>query len=91
MTTLFDRLRAAVFSAQRDNELPDFFAARLLAAADRPDEYPDAEAEVLALLEMLPLYDTYGQTGYIGMGVSNGILEGALRRLEEKRRVSAAR
>jgi hypothetical protein len=35
---------------------------------------------------MLPNYDTYGQTGYIGMGVSNGVLEGALRRLEGQRK-----
>jgi len=33
---------------------------------------------------MLPLYDTYGQTGYIGMGVSNLILEMAIRRVELK-------
>jgi len=34
---------------------------------------------------MLPLYDTYGQTGYIGMGVSNLILEAAIRRVEIKK------
>ena len=39
-------------------------------------------AEIEALTEQVGLYDTYGQTGYIGMGVSNDILEGTIRRLE---------
>jgi len=81
----FAELREATLRAQVECELPDFLAERLLAAASHPELYPDAGAEVRALLEMLPLYDTYGQTGYIGMGVSNGILEGAIRRLEKKR------
>ena len=81
---LFKQLREATLRAQSECELPDMFADRLLAVAADPTRFPDAEAEVRALLEMLPLYDTYGQTGYIGMGVSNGILEGAVRRLEKK-------
>jgi hypothetical protein len=83
---LFELLREATQQAQLERELPDFLAERLLAVAARPECYPQADAEVRALLEMLPDYDTYGQTGYIGMGVSNLIIEGALRRLEAKRR-----
>ena len=86
---LFGQLREATLRAQSDCELPDFFAARLLAVAATPEQYPDAEPEVLALLEMLPLYDTYGQTGYIGMGVSDGILAGAIARLEKKRQTGS--
>ena len=40
-------------------------------------------AEIEALTEQVGLYDTYGQTGYIGMGVSNDILEGTIKRLEQ--------
>jgi hypothetical protein len=83
---IFEQLREATVRAQLENELPDAFAARLLSVADDPAAYADAEPEISALLDMLPDYDTYGQTGYIGMGVSDGILAGALRRLEAKRK-----
>ena len=83
----FAELREATLRAQVECELPDFLAERLLTVTGSPASYLDAESEIEALLEMLPLYDTYGQTGYIGMGVSNGILEGALRRLEAKRKL----
>ena len=82
---LFARLRTETLRAGRDNELPDCLTKRLLAVADHPRCYPDAREEIEQLIGMLPLYDTYGQTGYIGMGVSNLILEGALRRVEAKR------
>ena len=82
---LFARLREATLRAQRECELPDALAGRLLAVADRPECYPQADVEISTLLDMLPDYDTYGQTGYIGMGVSDGILDGAIRRLERKR------
>ena len=82
---LFDRLRQATLLAGAENELPDFLAERLLAIADHPEHYRHAAVEIERLIEMLPLYDTYGQTGYIGMGVSNLILEGAIRRVEAKR------
>ena len=82
---LFSRLRQETHRAVQESDLPDFLAERLLAVADNPRCYPDAGKELLELIEMLPLYDTYGQTGYIGMGVSNLILEKALQRLEAKR------
>jgi hypothetical protein len=83
---IFEQLREATIKAQAEGELPDFLAARLLAVVADPERYPGAEGEIRALIDMLPLYDTYGQTGYMGMGVSNVILEGALRRLEAKRK-----
>ena len=82
---LFARLYAATVLAGQDNDLPDFLAERLLAVASSPHCYPDAAEEIQAIIDMLPLYDTYAQTGYMGMGVNNAILEGALRRLEAKR------
>jgi hypothetical protein len=86
---LFTLLRTATVRAQSECDLPDYLAERLLAVADSPEMYPQAEAEIRALLDMLPDYDTYGQTGYMGMGVSNIILDGALRRLERQRKNSA--
>lgn len=85
-TELFARLRAATLQAATEDDLPDFLAARLLAIADAPANHADATAEIEVLLEMLPLYDTYGQTGYIGMGVNNLILEGAIKRVEAKKK-----
>lgn len=81
----FARLRSATLCAREEAELPDYLAERLLAIADDPPSYPDAREEIIQLTEMLPLYDTYAQTGYMGMGVNNLILEGAIRRLEAKR------
>lgn len=83
---LSTKLREATLRAASEDELPDFLAARLLAIADAPASHPDATKEIEVLLEMLPLYDTYGQTGYIGMGVNNLILEGAIKRVEAKRK-----
>ncbi|MBI5655909.1 MAG: hypothetical protein HZC44_03400 [Geobacter sp.] len=80
---LFARLRSETLRAVEENELPDHLAVRLLALVDLPDCYHDADGEILQLIEMLPLYDTYAQCGYVGMGVSNCIIEAAIRRLEE--------
>lgn len=88
---VFVRLRSATLLAGQDSELPDFLSERLLAVASSPQCYPDAAEEILKIIDMLPLYDAYAQTGYMGMGVSNGILEGALKRLESKRVSSGSR
>lgn len=85
MMDLFAHLRNETLRAGSENELPDFLAARLLAIADNPLCYPDAGEEIQQIIDMLPLYDTYGQTGYIGMGVSDSILEKAIWRVEAKR------
>jgi hypothetical protein len=77
---LFDLLRQETITAQREADLPDFLARRIFALADNPHRYPP-EA-ISALIEQLRLYDTYAQTGYMGMGVNNAILEGSIRRLE---------
>lgn len=82
---VFARLRSAALLAGRENELPDFFTDRLLAVASSPHNYTDATEQILEIIDMLPEYDTYAQTGYMGMGVSNSILEAALKRLESQR------
>jgi hypothetical protein len=81
---LFARLRHATEIAQQEAELPDFLARRIFAIADHPQSYP---LEVVGeLVEQVSLYDTYAQTGYMGMGVNNTILEGTIRRLEAARK-----
>ena len=57
-------------------------AAMILAASSTAYSTPILEYESNTD-EQVALYDTYGQTGYIGMGVSNDILEGTIRRLEQ--------
>ena len=81
---IFAQLRKETILAKQENELPNFLAEQLLSIADNPHFYPDAYEDILKIVDMLPLYDTYGQTGYIGMGVSNLILESAIRRVELK-------
>lgn len=79
-----DQLVYAVIQAQQKDDLPDYLAVRIFAIVDRLEGGGHFRAEVEALTEQVSLYDTYGQTGYIGMGVSSDILEGTIRRLEAK-------
>ncbi len=81
---LIGRLHAVTREAQQKDDLPDFLAKRIFALADLLQDSHDLRVEIEALIEQISLYDTYGQTGYIGMGVNDTILEGTLRRLEEK-------
>jgi len=78
-----DKLHAATVLAQQVDDLPDFLAQRIFAIVYRLQGREAMRAEIEALTEQVGLYDTYGQTGYIGMGVSNDILEGTIRRLEQ--------
>lgn len=79
----FERLRAATEAAIREQDLPLFLAARITIILESPERFREREAEVSALAEMVGSYDTYGQTGYLGMGVNHVILERALVRLLE--------
>jgi stress response protein YsnF len=78
-----DKLHAATVRAQQVDDLPDFLAQRIFVMVYRLQGREVMRAEIEALTEQVGLYDTYGQTGYIGMGVSNDILEGTIRRLEQ--------
>ena len=78
-----DKLLAATVRAQQVDDLPDFLAQRIFAIVYRLQGREVMRAEIEALTEQVGLYDTYGQTGYIGMGVNNDILEGTIRRLEQ--------
>jgi hypothetical protein len=78
------RLNMATARAQQEDDLPDSLAERIFAITDQLQSCRCLQDEVHELIEQVGLYDTYGQTGYIGMGVNNLILEGTICRLEEK-------
>lgn len=79
--TVFDRLQAAMEVAQAEQELPDYLARDILTILQRRQEFAGREEEVEKLIEKVTLYDTYGQTGYLGMGVNNTILQKTLEKL----------
>lgn len=80
---ILSRLRAAVQRARREDELPDFLAEQALRIAAQPERYRHLTAEIDELIGQLADYDTYGQTGYLAMGVNNAILGQTLQRLEQ--------
>jgi len=79
--TVFENLKRAMETAQKDQDLPDFLAAEILSIIENRERFKDRIVEIEDLVEQVTLYDTYGQTGYLGMGVSNFILEKTLQRL----------
>ena len=81
--TLFEKLQAAAETAQGEQGLPDFLAERIFRIIENHYRYHAREAEIVDLVDKVTNYDTYGQTGYLGMGVNNTILEKTLNRLEE--------
>lgn len=83
--TVFDKLKLATEVAQREQELPDFLAERLFRIIADHEAFRTLAAEIDSLAEKVAIYDTYGQTGYLGMGVNSVILEKALNRLETMR------
>lgn len=81
---VFEQLKQVTVQAQELNELPNFLAERIFKIASDEARYQSFVKEVEELARQVDHYDTYGQTGYMGMGVNNAILEGTIRRLEEK-------
>lgn len=81
--TAFEKLRSVTVTAQNEQELPDFLAERIFRIIENRDRFHVREADIDDLAEKVANYDTYGQTGYLGMGVNNVILEKTVNRLEE--------
>ena len=79
-----ERLKAVTVNAQREDDLPDFLAARIFAIAEKLQGKSLLSDDLEELIEQVYLYDTYAQTGYIGMGVNHLILEGTIGRIEDK-------
>ena len=81
--TVFERLHSVTETALNEQDLPDFLAERIYWIIENRDRFHARETEIDDLAEQVANYDTYGQTGYLGMGVNNVILEKTLSRLEE--------
>lgn len=80
--TVFEELQSVTEAAQNEQDLPDFLAERIFRIIENRDSFRDRETEIADLAKKVATYDTYGQTGYLGMGVNNTILEKSLKRLE---------
>lgn len=77
-----DRLKNVTILAQKEDELPDFLANRIFAIIASLRHSGDLLEEINDLSSQVEQYDTFGQTGYCGMGVDNNILECAIARIE---------
>ena len=82
--TVFDRLSDALEKARAEQDLPDFLAKDISVILQRRKDFAGRENELEELAEQISLYDTYGQTGYLGMGVNHVILQKTLDRLLRK-------
>ena len=74
-------------NAQHEDDLPDFLAVRIFAISDQLSIGQQETTSIEKLIEQLKVYDTYGQTGYLGMGVNHIILEQTINQIEEKLRL----
>ncbi|WP_306533992.1 GSU3529 family protein [Geobacter sp.] len=81
--TAFEELQSVTEQARNEQDLPDYLAERIFWIIENQDRFHAREAEIDDLAEKVANYDTYGQTGYLGMGVNNDILEKTLKHLEE--------
>lgn len=79
--TIFERLISVTETARAEQELPDFLAREVAEILRRHEEFAGRGAELEELIDKIAAYDTYGQTGYLGMGVNHVILQQALNRL----------
>lgn len=81
--TVFEKLKSVTEAAQNEQDLPDFLAERIFRIIENKDKFHSMDVKIDDLAEMVASYDTYGQTGYLGMGVNSIILEKTLNRLED--------
>lgn len=82
--SLYQQLIETTVRAQEENDLPDFLAESIFNLADSVRGRKDVESMLALLVEQVSLYDTYAQTGYIGMGVDDKILTASIRRINDK-------
>lgn len=81
---LAKNLREITINAQKVDDLPDYLASRILAIADLLPQARYNPEEIMKLADQVAEYDTYAQTGYLGMGVNHLILESTIRQIEEQ-------
>ena len=77
---VWDKLKAITILAQDEEDLPDFLAERIFTLVELSRTCKDMFNEINELTEKVSQYDTFAQTGYIGMGVDNLILDECLKR-----------
>ncbi|MFO7983366.1 MAG: hypothetical protein R6V08_07950 [Desulfuromonadales bacterium] len=81
---VFEQLKQVVGKARHENELPDHLAEAILEIAEDPQKYSECSGLVKRLVERLPDYDTYAQTGYLGMGVNDADIGMLLKAIKEE-------
>jgi hypothetical protein len=57
---------------------------KIMYIVEHPDMYKEFEDEIHELTRQVSIYDTYAQTGYLGMGVCSIILGKTMQRLLER-------
>ncbi len=67
--------------AREQQELPDFIAHRINELINRQELCSVPRVALAELIDQIAEYDTYGQTGYLGMGVNHVILGATLDRI----------
>ncbi|QOX80864.1 hypothetical protein FY034_17725 (plasmid) [Trichlorobacter lovleyi] len=80
--TIFEKLQSVTETAQNEQDLPNYLAERIFRLIENQDRFNARNSEMEDLVDKVTNYDTYGQTGYLGMGINSVILEKALNRLE---------
>lgn len=80
--TIFEKLQSVTETAQNEQDLPNYLAERIFRLIENQDRFNVRNSEMEDLVDKVTNYDTYGQTGYLGMGINSVILEKALNRLE---------
>lgn len=76
-----ERLQQVTLLAQQQQDLPDFIAQRITDLVAELQSRPLPGEAIEELIEQVSLYDTYGQTGYLGMGVNHVILTRTIDRI----------
>jgi hypothetical protein len=77
----FEKLKSTLIEAQETQDLPDYISELVEEIINLRNEFESSMNEIDNLTEKIQLYDTYGQTGYLGMGVDSAILEKTLKRM----------
>ena len=80
--TIFEKLQSVTETAKNEQDLPNFMAERIYRLIENQDRFNARNSEMEDLVDKVTNYDTYGQTGYLGMGINSVILEKTLNRLE---------
>ena len=80
--TIFEKQQSVTETAKNEQDLPNFLAERIYRLIENQDRFNARNSEMEDLVDKVTNYDTYGQTGYLGMGINSVILEKTLNRLE---------